>query len=57
MSSDEEIRQVYEQDIAMMSYLVEKTFGKKPFYDNFKGMSVRKNGEYDPSQTKYQGEK
>jgi hypothetical protein len=57
MSSDEEIRQVYEQDIAMMSYLVEKTFGKKPFYDNFKGMSIRKNGEYDPSQTKYQGEK
>ena len=57
LSTDEQIREIYEYDIGMMTYLVEKKFGKQPFYDNFKGMAVRKNKSYDPAQTKYQGEK
>jgi hypothetical protein len=57
LSTDEEIRAVYEDDIAMMSYIVERKRGKAPFYNQFREMSVRKNADYDPVETKYQGEK
>lgn len=40
MSTDEEIRAVYEQDIAEKTQLVESKFGKAPFYDNFDGFSI-----------------
>ena len=56
MSDSEEIRAVYEDDIAMMSYIVERRRGKKPFYDNFRGMSIRKNFDVDPCETEYLGE-
>lgn len=47
MSSDEEIRAVYEADIGMMSYMVETKFGKKPFYDNFSDMKIRNLSDVD----------
>ena len=57
MSTTEEILAVYNDDIAKQSYILERKFGKKPFYDNFKGMAVRRNIDPDPCQTKYQGDK
>jgi hypothetical protein len=47
MSTDEEIRAVYEDDIGKMSYIVEQKFGKRAFYDNFRGMKIRKNTDID----------
>ena len=38
MSSHEDIAAVYSDDIARQSYIVERKFGKKPFYDNFVDM-------------------
>jgi len=57
MSSHEEIMAVYEDDIAMKSYIVERKHGKGPFFNYFKEMQIRKNTDYDPAITKYQGEK
>jgi hypothetical protein len=57
MSSDEEIQAIYQYDIDRLSYFVEIKYGKKPFYDNFKGMSVRKNIDYDPTRVKNKGDK
>ena len=57
LSTDEEIRAVYEDDIAMMSYIVERKSGKGPFFNYFKEMQIRKNHDYDPCKTRYQGEK
>jgi len=48
-STHEEIMAVYEYDIGKLSYLVEMKYGKKPFYDNFDGMQVRRNIDYDPT--------
>ena len=56
-SSSEEIMAVYFEDIAKMSKIVEEKFGKVPFYDNFKGMSVRNNLDYDPTRVKNKGKK
>ena len=39
LSSLEDIRNVYEQDIYSQSRLVESKFGKAPFYENFEGFS------------------
>ena len=52
MSTSEEIQAVYEYEIAQKSYLVEMKRGKQPFYDNFKGMSIRRNFDYDPTEVK-----
>jgi len=41
---------VYEDDINRLSYLVEMKHGKKPFFDNFKGMQIRHNLDYDPTE-------
>jgi hypothetical protein len=57
MSDLEEIQAVYQDDIDRQCYILERKEGKRPFYDNFKGMSIRRNIDYDPSKTKYQGEK
>ena len=38
MSSHEDIAAVYEDSIARQAYIVERKFGKKPFYDNFNDM-------------------
>ena len=38
MSTTEQIRAIYEEDIARKSYVVERRFGKKPFYDDFVDM-------------------
>ena len=40
MSSDEEIRAVYEQDIADKTRLVYGKSGAMPFYDGFSGFQV-----------------
>ena len=37
-STEDEIREVYEQEINEKSRLVEKKFGKLVFYENGKGM-------------------
>jgi hypothetical protein len=37
LSTHEQIMEVYEEDIASKSRLVESTFGKSPFYDHFDG--------------------
>jgi len=39
MSTAEQIRAVYEEEINQKSRLVEAKFGKSPFYDNFDGFS------------------
>jgi hypothetical protein len=41
LSTHEEIMEVYEADINQKSHLVESTFGKAPFYDNFDGFSFQ----------------
>lgn len=56
-STTEEIQAIYEYEIAKMNYLVESKHGKGPFYENFNGMAVRRNNDYDPAITRYQGEK
>jgi len=50
LSTHDEIMAVYEDDINRLSYLVEMKHGKKPFFDNFKGMQVRHNLDYDPTE-------
>ena len=40
MSTSEEIHAVYEQDIAEKSKIVERKYGKLPFYAGCKDMSV-----------------
>ena len=45
MSTHEEIMAVYEDDIASQSSLVESKFGKKAFYDGFRGFSICNLGE------------
>ena len=57
MSTSEEIQAVYEEEIAQKTKLVERKFGKAPFYKNFKDMRKFKLMDVDPCQTKYQGEK
>ena len=42
LSNHEEIMAVYESDIAEKTRLVESKFGKKPFYDNFRGFHIEK---------------
>ena len=49
-SSHEEIMAVFQDDIDRLSYIVEHKYGKQPFYDGFKGMSVRKLHAYDPTE-------
>lgn len=39
MSTDEEIRAVYDEDIYRQTVIVESKFGKAPFYDNFNGFN------------------
>jgi hypothetical protein len=57
MSTEEEIREVYEQEISEKSKLVEKKFGILSFYENGKGMRVFRMYETDPCWTEYHGEK
>jgi hypothetical protein len=41
---------VYQDDVDRLSYIVESKYGKQPFYDGFRGMSVRKLHAYDPTE-------
>jgi hypothetical protein len=43
---------VYQDDIDRLSYIVEHKYGKQPFYDGFKGMSVRNLSAYDPTKVR-----
>jgi len=57
MSTSSEINEVFEQEIAEKTKYVENKFGKLPFYDGCKNMRIFKLYDFDPSWTKYQGEK
>jgi hypothetical protein len=57
MSTSAEINEVFEQEIAAKTKYVENKFGKLPFYDGCKNMRIFKLYDFDPSWTKYQGEK
>jgi hypothetical protein len=57
VSTSDEILEVFYSDIAEKTRIVEQKFGKAPFYENFKGMRQFKLMDFDPSATKYQGEK
>jgi len=57
MSTTEEIQEVYRQEIAEKTRTVRQRFGLAPFYENFDGMRTFKLMDFDPCQTKYQGEK
>jgi hypothetical protein len=57
VSSTEDILEVFYSDIAEKTRIVEQKFGLAPFYENFKGMRQFKLMDFDPSATKYQGEK
>jgi hypothetical protein len=57
MSTSAEINEVFEQEIAEKTKYVENKFGKLPFYDGCKNMRIFKLYDFDPSWTKYQGEK
>jgi hypothetical protein len=56
-STKEDIEAVYSDDIGRMSFQVEQKFGKKAFYNGFKDMPIRRNGDYDPTWVKNKGEK
>lgn len=45
MSTDEEIRAVYEEEIANKTNIVWHKYGKAPFYENFKDFSIETLGE------------
>ena len=57
MSTVEEIQEVYRSEIAEKTRIVKQKFGLAPFYENFDGMRTFKLMDFDPSGTKYQGEK
>lgn len=57
MSTEEQIREVYEQEIRQKTKLVEEKSGILAFYDGCKNMRVFKMYETDPCWTRYQGEK
>jgi hypothetical protein len=57
MSTSEEINEVFEAEIAQKTKYVENKFGKLPFYDGCKNMRMFKMYDFDPSWTRYQGEK
>ena len=42
MSTDEEIREVFEQDIANKTQQVRTHFGSAPFYDYYTDLSIRR---------------
>ena len=56
-STSKEIQEVFEQEIAEKSKIVEKNFGILAFYEGGKGMRKFSLTDHDPSHTKYQGEK
>jgi len=56
-STHEEIMEVYNSEIAEKTKYVENKFGILPFYDGCKNMRAFKMYDFDPSWTKYQGEK
>ena len=56
-SSEKDIQEVYEQEIAKKSDLVQRKFGKLAFYEYGRGMRKFRLTEVDPSSTKYMGEK
>jgi hypothetical protein len=45
MSTDEEIRAVYDEDIARQTNIVWNKLGKAPFYENFDGFSFENIGD------------
>jgi hypothetical protein len=57
MSTEQEIYEVYMAEIAEKTRTVRQRFGLAPFYENFDGMRTFKLMDFDPSQTKYKGEK
>ena len=45
MSTDNEIRAVYDEEIERKTNIVWNKFGKSPFYENFKDFSIETLGE------------
>jgi hypothetical protein len=44
MSSEEEIRAVYDEEIASKTNIVWNKYGKAPFYENFQGFNFEEMG-------------
>jgi len=57
MSTTDEILEVFYSDIVEKTRIVKQKYDYYPFYDNFNGMRVFNLTDFDPSDTKYQGEK
>ena len=57
MSTSEEINEVFEQEIAEKSKIIEKKFGILAFYEHGRGMRQFHMTDTDPCQTKFTGEK
>ena len=50
-SDSDEIRDVFEEEIAKKTDLVKKKRGTRPFFENFSGMRVFRIIDCDPSDT------
>ena len=52
MSTSEQIREVFEQEIAEKSNIIRRKYGERPFYDGFGNMRIFDMFDTDPCEVR-----